>query len=130
VYVTFTGIPKLTNRPISKYKFARMDISMHDLGIVIVSQKLFYKIIVFSVIKYKGRTSLQNLPDSHHDNHVNSYKFIMYFTIQQMPYRFRFNVEDSEQGLYHKRSEVQPKEGPLKGSYSYLRSDGVYMTVE
>lgn len=46
-----------------------------------------------------------------------------------MPYRFRFNVEDPSGGVYHARTEEQPDKGPLVGSYSYLRADGVYMTV-
>ncbi|XP_047470687.1 uncharacterized protein LOC125026348 [Penaeus chinensis] len=46
-----------------------------------------------------------------------------------MPYQFSYNIMDGISSVYSSRTEEQLEDGPLVGSYSYLRPDGVYMTV-
>ncbi|XP_042883060.1 pollen-specific leucine-rich repeat extensin-like protein 2 [Penaeus japonicus] len=46
-----------------------------------------------------------------------------------MPYQFSYNIMDGISTVYSSRTEEQLEDGPLVGSYSYLRPDGVYMTV-
>jgi len=46
-----------------------------------------------------------------------------------MPYEMSYNIMDGINSVYHTREEVQTDTG-LTGSYSYLRPDGIYQTVE
>lgn len=46
-----------------------------------------------------------------------------------MPYQFSYNIMNGISSVYSSRTEEQLEDGPLVGSYSYLRPDGVYMTV-
>jgi len=46
-----------------------------------------------------------------------------------MPYEMSYNIMDGINSIYHTREEVQTDKD-LTGSYSYLRPDGIYQTVE